>query len=130
MNNSIIDLIIRIKNGYLAKKEHIESPYSSFQEEVLKKLVSLGFVKEYQVEVQNQKTKQLKIELLYEAGAPTFTDVKIYSTPGRRWYVSAKDLKPVLGGFGAAIVSTAKGVMTNSEAKKVNLGGELLFEIW
>ncbi len=128
MNNSVIDLIIRIKNGYLSKKETVISPYSKFRENVLKKLLELKFIKNYQVK--GDKIKEITIELSYKDGVPALTDVKIYSKPGRRYYVSYRQLKPVLGGYGASILSTSKGILTNKEAYKLKVGGELLFNIW
>jgi len=128
MQNSIIDLIIRIKNGYSAKREQISSPHSKFREEVLKKLQSLGYVKSYKVSGDIKKT--IEVTLVYENGMPSVTDVKIYSKPGRRWYTTTKKIKSVLGGMGVGILSTPQGIMTNKEAKKNSLGGELLFEIW
>ncbi len=128
MNNTIIDLIIRMKNGYMARKEQIELPYSRIKEDVLKKLLSLKYIKNYNTK--KDKFGKITIELLYKNGEPAFTDLKIYSKPGRRWYVAAKDIKPVLGGLGASILSTPKGILTNQEAKKEHVGGELLFEIW
>ena len=77
MENSIIDLIIRIKNGYLARLEMIESPHSIFKEKILAKLVSLKFIKNYQVEGKN--IKSIKIELLYNNSVPAITDIKIFS---------------------------------------------------
>lgn len=129
MTNSVIDLIIRIKNGYLAKKETVISPYSKFRENVLKKLFELKFIKNYQV-TGGDKIKEITIELLYKNGVPALTDVKIFSKPGRRYYVSYHQLKPVLGGYGASILSTSKGILTNKEAYKLKVGGELLFNIW
>ncbi len=128
MENSIIDLIIRIKNGYMAKKETIESPYSKYREAVLKKLVSLKFIKGY--EVKGEIKKNITIDLAYEEDKPAISDVKIYSKPGMRFYISYKNLKPVLSGFGYSILSTSKGIMTGREAKKAKLGGELLFSFW
>jgi small subunit ribosomal protein S8 len=128
MNSPYIDLVIRLKNGYLARKSHIESPHSRLREEILAKLKALGYVAGY--EVSGDIIKTITIELKYTKTEPAVTDVKLYSTPGRRWYVSAKDLKPVLNGIGFAILTTPKGIMTNIEAKKANLGGELLFDIW
>lgn len=128
MQNSVIDLIIRIKNGYLARKEKIESPYSRYREEIVKKLVNLNFVKKYSVEGEEKKT--IYVELLYQDGQPALTDVEIISKPGRRYYVSYKQLKPVLSGFGYSILSTSKGILTNKEAYKQKIGGELLFNIW
>lgn len=128
MENSIIDLVIRIKNGYMAKNDSIKSPYSIFKEEVLKKLVELNYIKKYSIEGDLKKTCTIK--LLYREGVPAMTDVKPYSTPGQRQYVSYKDLKPVMSGFGHSILSTSKGLMTNKEARKEKIGGELLFMIW
>ena len=128
MENSIIDLIIRIKNGYMAKKETIESPYSKYKEAVLKKLISLKFIKGY--EVKGEIKKSMTINLAYEEDKPAISDVKIYSKPGMRLYISYKNLKPVLSGFGYSILSTSHGIMTDREAKKAKLGGELLFSFW
>ncbi|MGB9707428.1 MAG: 30S ribosomal protein S8 [Microgenomates group bacterium] len=128
MGNSVIDLIIRIKNGYLAKKDKVEIPYSRFKEEVLERLKELKFIKDYQI-TEGIK-KEIKINLLYKDKNPALTDIKIYSKPGRRYYVSYRELKPVLNGLGYSILSTSKGILTNIEAKKLKVGGELLFEIW
>jgi small subunit ribosomal protein S8 len=126
--NAITDLIIRVKNGYMSKKEVIESPHSVYREAVLKKLLKLGYVKSMHVE--GEIIKKITITLKYESGVGALTDVKIFSKPGRRWYVTTSELKPVLGGLGCSILSTSKGIMTNKEAKKLSLGGELLFSIW
>ncbi len=128
MGNSVNDLIIRIKNGYLARKETINSPYSRLREEILKKLVSLGFIKSYKIN--QEKFKEITIELLYKNNIPAMTDVKIFSKPGQKYYVSYRDLKPVLSGYGYSIISSSKGIITNKEAKEKKLGGELLFNIW
>lgn len=126
--SAITDLIIRVKNGYMAGKDSIESPYSKYREEMLKKLVALKYIKDYSVTGEVKKT--ITIGLSYQDGIPAMTQVKIFSTPGRRWYVSSKEMKPVLGGMGYSIVSTPQGILTNIEAKKMNIGGELLFNIW
>ena len=128
MENSIIDLVIRIKNGYMARKPVIESPHSKYKEAILKKLVSLKFIEDYSIE--GKIKKNIKISLSYEEGNPAITDVKIYSKPGMRFYISYKNLKPVLSGFGYSVLSTSKGIMTDREAKKAKLGGELLFSFW
>ncbi len=130
MSLAISDLIIRIKNGYMAGKEKVLSPYSKFREAVLEKLKSLGYIKDFRVKEVRPKVKQIEIELLYKKKGVAMQDVKIYSKPGRRWYVSYREITPVKGGKGHAIISTSKGVLTNIEAKKKKVGGELLFEIW
>lgn len=128
MEYSIIDLMIRIKNGYMAQRETIESPYSRFKEEILKKLVSLHFIKGYTVT--GELIKTISIELLYNDGVPGMTDVNLFSKPGRRMYISHKKLKPVMSGFGYSFLSTSKGILTNIEARKQKIGGELLFNLW
>jgi len=128
MENSIIDLVIRIKNGCMARKTTIESPHSKYKEAILKKLLDLEFIEGYAVE--GKIKKKILINLRYEEGSPAISDVKIYSKPGMRMYVSYKNLKPVLSGFGHSFLSTSKGIMTDREAKKAKLGGELLFSFW
>lgn len=128
MNDPIIDLIIRIKNAYMTKNETLKSPHSSYREAVLKKLVDLKYIKSYSVE--GDVIKTIEIELSYLKGVPALTDVKIVSKPGKREYVSYKDLKSVMNGMGVSFLSTPKGILTNREARKEKLGGELLFMIW
>jgi len=127
MENSFIDLIIRIKNGYLAKKEKVEVLCSNFNLNILKKLKELKYVKDY---FKKEDGKKIEVELLYNNSQPALTDVKIHSRMGRRIYRSYRKLKPVLNGLGFSIISTSKGVITNVEAKKLKVGGELLFDIW
>ena len=128
MNDPIIDLIIRIKNAYRTKNETLEMPHSSYREAVLKKLQDLRYIKSYSVEGNIVKT--IEVELIYTKGVPALTDVKLVSKPGKREYVSYKDLKSVMNGMGVSFLSTPKGILTNREARKEKLGGELLFLIW
>lgn len=125
MQNSVIDLIIRIKNGYLARKEKIKVIKSKLNKEVLEILKSLGFIKSYK----DDGIRTINVELLYKNQQPAVTDVQIFSKPGRRLYVSYKNLKLVMGGMGYSILSTSKGVLTNRQAKVKKIGGELLFSI-
>jgi small subunit ribosomal protein S8 len=128
MNDPIIDLIIRIKNAYMTKNETLTMPHSSYREAVLKKLQDMRYIKSYSVEGDIVKT--IEIELIYTKGVPALTDVKLVSKPGKREYVSYKDLKSVMNGMGVSFLSTPKGILTNREARKEKLGGELLFMIW
>lgn len=125
MGNSVIDLIIRIKNGYMTGNESVEVLYSKFNEEVLKKLMQLGFINKFEI-----RERKIFVELLYRDSSPALSEVKLYSKPGGRHYVSYKDLKQVMGGLGYSIISTSQGVMSNKEARDKKLGGELLFSIW
>lgn len=128
MQDSTHDLIIQIKNAYMSGKGTVDVSYSKYKEAVLNKLQQLGYIKAY--EVQGDAIKRIHVELLYNEGVPTVTGVKLFSKPGRRYYISYTNLKPVLGGLGNSVLSTSKGIMTNKEARKQKVGGELLFEIW
>jgi len=103
----------------------ISMPHSTFKEAVITKLVALKYVKSAK-----KDGRTLIVELSYDQHVPVVTDVKLFSKPGRRFYVSYKDLKSVLGGIGCSILSTPKGILTNREARKEKVGGELLFSIW
>ena len=102
---SVIDLLIRIKNGYMARREQVLSPYSKFRVSVLMKLKKLGYIEDFQVSGENIKT--IEIALKYKDGEPAIVDIKILSTPGRRVYHSYKTVKSVKGGMGHAILSSS-----------------------
>jgi len=125
---SVIDLLIRIKNGYMARRKSISSPYSKFREAILSKLKSLGYIKDYSVSGDIIKT--FDVTLQYNDTEPAITDVKIFSKPGRRMYTNYQDITYVKGGMGHALISTSKGILTGQEARKMHIGGELLFHIW
>lgn len=130
ITDPIGDFIIRIKNAGAVKHESIALPYSKVKAAVADVLSKAGFVGS--VEKKGKGTaKTLTVGLLYKKnGSPRVEDVKRISKPGRRIYKSVKEIFPVRYGKGALILSTSKGIMTNSEAKKAGLGGEALFEIW
>lgn len=125
----IIDFIIRVKNGYMAKKDAITVPHTNLIWQVSEILKNEGFVTNVtktEGDVQGTVTLQLK----YEGLEPAFTGVKIVSKPGRRIYKGINEIRPVIGGMGIAVISSSKGVMTDKQARKVRAGGEVLFEIW
>jgi small subunit ribosomal protein S8 len=124
----IIDLMIRIKNGYMAGREEITARHSTYAVAVLEKLKKLKFIKDFSIE--GDVVKEITVELQYNDDGAAFTDVKIISKPGQRMYIGVNEAKPVMSGFGYSIISTPKGILTNIEAKKQNTGGELLFNIW
>lgn len=126
--NPIIELIINIKNGYMSRKEEISMPHSKYKQVVAEKLKALGFIGE--VSVVGEIKKTMKIQLKYTEGEPVLTGVQIHSKAGKREYAPYKKLKRVLGGMGYSFLSTPKGIMTDKEAKKSKLGGELLFSLW
>lgn len=126
---STIDLAIRIKNGYLAKKPEILVPGTKICAAILEKLISEGYIESYTVEEDGPK-KMFTVKLRYAKGKTFFTGVKIISKPGQREYVKAQDIPVILNGLGTTILSTTSGIMSGKEARKASLGGELLFSIW
>jgi small subunit ribosomal protein S8 len=122
----IADLLITIKNGYMAKKSSVTAPYSKFRLAVAQVLEKEKFVGK--VEKIDERT--LNINLVYENDKPGITFVKKVSKLGLRVYSKSKSLKQVKGGRGLTIVSTPQGVMTGKEAKTKKLGGEIICQVW
>lgn len=129
MSKGITDLIIRIKNSYLSRKEDAVITYSKINMSILEILKNSNYIKDYTL-VEEGAKKSIDVTLTYHGLKPALTDVKIITKPGRRIYTKAKDLKPVMGGMGMAILTTPSGVVTDKEARKLNVGGEILFQIW
>lgn len=123
----IADLITRIRNAYMADLTAAVAPHSKEKESILSILKKHGYVSDYSVSDQGNNKKQLDIVIDPTAGDFTFSRV---SKPGQRVYSAASDLRPVRNGLGIAIVSTPKGLMIGSEARKANVGGEILIEVW
>ena len=123
----ISNMIAIIKNGYLAKKQAINIPYSRLNEEIAKKILEAGFLEAVEV---GEKDRKLKISLGYQDSKPLIRGIERISKPSLRFYTSTKKIPRILGGRGEVIISTPKGVLTGREAKKANLGGELLLKVW
>lgn len=129
MTDPIADMLTRIRNAFMAKKADVLVPYSKIKFEMVKILEKEKYIKT--VEVADEPVmKMLKISLKYENNKSVITSIKRISKVGRRIYTGKDNLPRVLNGYGLAIVSTSKGLMTNKEAKKLGVGGELLCEIY
>lgn len=113
----------------MAEKKTITAIYSKLNENILKILLDKKYISNFAVEEDNNK-KSLKIELRYNGKQPAVQDVKLFSKPGRRQYAQRKEVRPTLGGLGMSLVSTSKGLMTDSQAREQKVGGEVLFSIW
>ncbi len=125
----IADMIIRLKNAGMVKKEFVDIPYSSFKENILNVLKEEGYIKKV-VSVEKDGKKTLKVSLLYNSqGKPVISDVKKISTPGRRMYIPLKKIPIVKSGYGLAVLSTSKGICSGKKAKELGVGGEILFYI-
>ncbi|HWP61390.1 MAG TPA: 30S ribosomal protein S8 [Candidatus Paceibacterota bacterium] len=130
VTDPIADFINRLINAGAVKKQTVSIPFSMFKMAIAEKLKDAGYVKA--VEKKGKKVKKtLDVVLKYnDAGIPAIRGVKRISKPGRRMYASVHELKPVKYGTGVLILSTPKGIMTDTEAKQEKVGGEALFEIW
>lgn len=128
MTDPIADLLARIKNAWRVRKERILVPYSNVKIAILKIFQEKGIVRDIKLK-ENGAKKFLIVYLNYIDDEPPYEDIKRISKPGRRVYVGYRDLKPVRQGFGFRIISTPRGIMLDSEARKRKLGGELICEV-
>jgi len=129
----IANMLVQIKNAQRAKHEHVVVPFSRNKFAIANILKSVGYISD--VEKRSKKAKKtehdvLFVALKYEDSLGAISGIKMISKPSRRMYIKANEIKPVRSGYGLAVVSTSKGIMTSMEASKHKLGGEILFEIW
>jgi small subunit ribosomal protein S8 len=129
-SDPIADMLTRIRNAGKAKLSSVNIPGSKLKIELANILKTEGFITNYKFVI-NDKQGILRIFLKYVlTGNATIWGLKRISKPSRRIYVKSKNIKPVLNGMGIAIISTSKGIMTDRQAKKENVGGEILCNIW
>jgi small subunit ribosomal protein S8 len=128
MSDPISDMLTRIRNGGRALLPVVELPHSNIKESVAKILKTEGYVSDVTVEGNAKKT--LKLRLKYDGKKNVIEGLKRISKPGLRKYVGSTEIPRVRGGLGVAIVSTSEGLLTDQQARKKNLGGELLCYIW
>ena len=131
MSDPIADMLTRIRNANTAKHDTVDVPSSKMKLAIAEILLKEGFIKSYEV-IEEGNFKTIRITLKYGAdkNQRIITGIKRISKPGLRAYVGAEDMPKVLGGLGIAIVSTNKGVMTDKEARALNVGGEVLCFVW
>ena len=129
MNDPIADMIIRIKNALMARHESVVIPHSKLKQQIGQLLLDNKYIEDLAVE-KKMPQAEIVLKLKYVGRVPAITDVKRVSKPGRRIYSNSKTIPRSLGGYGLTIVSTSKGVMTDKDAKKQNVGGEVLCQIW
>lgn len=127
----VADSLIRIKNGYLAYREEVILPYSKLVLAICELLLQEGFIESFkEAKIEGKNFNQITVVLKYLGKKPALTDVKRISKPGLRVYKPSKALPRVLNGFGLAIISTPKGVMSDKHARKERVGGEVLAYVW
>lgn len=124
-----IDLLTKIKNAQAAKKENLKVSYSKMDERILEILKDSGYIDDFEKKGRGAK-RIMDIELKYNDGQGTISKVKFISKSPRRFYIGYKEIRPVRHGYGLLVLSTPKGILTGKEAKKLKVGGAMLFEIW
>ena len=129
MTDPISDLIVRLKNANKNKQAQISFAGSNLITSILDVLKAEGYIANYKI-INHKKRKTTIVELKYKNLIPTINGIKQISKPGLRVYQPCESLPRVLNGLGIAIVSTSKGVITDKEARKQKLGGEVLLHIW
>jgi len=129
LSDPIADFLTRLRNAGTAKKEEIIAPYSKIKAEVIRILKEEGYIIDYAVDTEAAHPR-IKITNKIANRASTITGLKRVSRPGLRRYVGAQEIPRVLGGMGISILSTPRGILSGREAKKQNVGGELLAYVW
>jgi small subunit ribosomal protein S8 len=131
MTDPIADYLTRVRNAIMAKHKVVEIPASNLKKEITKILFDKGYILSYKFE-DDSKQGIIKIALKYHpvSKAPAIKSIKRVSKPGLRKYANVDNMPRVLNGLGIAILSTSKGVMTNKEARKENVGGEVLCYVY
>ncbi|MBR4234528.1 MAG: 30S ribosomal protein S8 [Clostridia bacterium] len=130
VNDPIADMLTRIRNGLIAKHDEVMIPASGIKKSIALILLDEGFVKSVDF-IDDGMQGQIKIVLKYAEGKePVIKGLKRISKPGLRVYAKSDEIPKVLGGLGIAIISTSKGLMIDKEARKANMGGEVLAYIW
>ncbi|WP_373423276.1 30S ribosomal protein S8 [Mycoplasma iguanae] len=129
ITDPIADMIVRLKNASSRKHKTVSIPYSGKKVKILDIIKEEGYIFGYEVQGEGTK-KSIIVNLKYKGTVSAITGMKKISKPGLKVYSSAKDLPVVLSGFGTAIVSTSKGFLTDKQARKEKLGGEVIAYVW
>jgi small subunit ribosomal protein S8 len=124
------DMFTRIRNGQLRSLTKVEMPSSNFRLKVLEVLKNEGFITSYHIEKKDNNKVSLFVDLKYYEGTPVIKEIKRISKPGRRVFSRADSIPRIKNGLGLAIISTNKGVMSDIEARKNNVGGEIICRVF
>ncbi len=130
MTDPLGDMLTRIRNGQRARKSKITSPASKLRTNVLEVLKREGFIRGFSQHEVRRGISEIEIELKYHEGDPVIREISRVSKPGRRVYSGIKDLARVYDGLGISILSTPRGVLSDSEARDQNVGGEVLCRVF
>jgi small subunit ribosomal protein S8 len=125
MNDLIADMLIRIKNAVMRKKDFVEVPNTKINKHILEVMKNEEMIEDFE-----EKDRMIEVALKYDENEPVIIHLERVSKPGQRIYVSSNEIVPVMNGRGISVISTSKGIMTGAMAKSQNLGGELICQIW
>lgn len=128
VNDTISDMLTRIRNGCLVKSQTISIPFTRINQQISRILEKEGFIDSFQTSPSGEITIRLKY--IGNGKKPCITNLRRISKPGLRIYVNHKEIPKILGGMGIVILSTSQGIMTDSEARLQGIGGEILCSIW
>ncbi|NCO05275.1 MAG: 30S ribosomal protein S8 [Candidatus Magasanikbacteria bacterium] len=128
MTDPIADMLTRIRNAYMVRKANVALPYSKFKWALLTILKEEGYIKD--VSITDTTPKTLDVTLVYNGKEPKVQSIKRESKPGHRMYKKADELPKILNGYGIAIISTSKGLMSDKNARKEGLGGEVVCSVY
>jgi len=129
MTDPIADMLTRIRNALLVGKNEVRLPFSKVKKSVAEQIKKAGFIDDVRVDNDN-KFPEIVLSLHAQDQPCRITDLERVSKPGRRLYAKSQDIPRVLGGRGVMIVSTSKGLLTDNEARKQKVGGELICKVW
>ena len=124
------DMLTRIRNGQMRSLNKISIPFSVFRSKILEVLKKEGYIINFSIDKAEKNKKLLLVDLKYYEGQPVIREIKRISKPGRRVYSRATSIPKVMNGLGLAILSTPKGVMSDTEARKNNVGGEIICRVF
>ncbi len=129
-SDPISDFLTRIRNASSITKEYVSIPHSKLKERLAGLLVEEGYLLSYKVNQETQK-KELVIELKYtEEGSPVLAGIQRISKPGKRVYMQSNEVPRSMGGLGTVVVSTSRGLLSDADARRRKLGGEIICEVW
>jgi len=130
VNHPVSDLVVRIKNGYLAKRTIVSSPVSKLRENILHLLKAEGFILNYSKIKEEGSAEKFDIHLRYHSSMPVVSEIEVISKPGKRVYTNSDKIPVIKNGLGMVILSTSQGVISDYEAREKKLGGEVLLKIF
>lgn len=126
----IADMLTRIRNAIMAEKKAVAMPFSKMKNEIAKVLKKEGYINDFTVST-NEFPPMMEVKLKYNTDKVNAIEgIQRVSTPGKREYTSVDEIPAVMGGYGVAVLSTSKGLLTDKDAKNLNVGGEVLFNVW